>query len=358
LSCSGYCTGEVKFRTASVNGVNVHIVSIDMNKKNIKVTPLLANTYPGGCESFSGMIGRAKPTAAINGTFFSTTTFKPVGDIVIDGTLRHFGGFGTAMAITPDNRVRFIKAVWGRKMDWSGYETVIACGPRLLTGGKITLNPQGEGFRDPRIMGAATRSAIGVTDENILFFACIPGGVTLNQLAEIMRNLGCIDAMNLDGGASTALYYRGKYIIPAGRQLTNIIQVFENFGERMATEPPKIDSDSTAIHNAGMESADKLYQKGVQDAAAGETGKARKAALQAVKQNPTAANYRLLARIEEELGNYREAADAYAEVARIYYEIGDYNAAVVNADKALALHPEHEKADEYYNKAQEKRRQK
>jgi exopolysaccharide biosynthesis protein len=51
--------------------------------------------------------------------------------------------------------------------------------------------------------------------------------VTLGHLALIMRTLGCVDAMNLDGGASMAMYYRGRVILPAGRRLTNILTIHE-----------------------------------------------------------------------------------------------------------------------------------
>ena len=37
---------------------------------------------------------------------------------------------------------------------------------------------------------------------------------------------GCTDAINLDGGASTALAYQSKIVRQAGRQLTTTLQVF------------------------------------------------------------------------------------------------------------------------------------
>jgi hypothetical protein len=42
-----------------------------------------------------------------------------------------------------------------------------------------------------------------------------------------MKAIGCIEAMNLDGGASEALAHRGKILIPAGRNLTNVLVVYD-----------------------------------------------------------------------------------------------------------------------------------
>ncbi len=41
-----------------------------------------------------------------------------------------------------------------------------------------------------------------------------------------MLSLGCVDALNLDGGASTAMYYNGNTIRSPGRALTATLQVF------------------------------------------------------------------------------------------------------------------------------------
>jgi exopolysaccharide biosynthesis protein len=35
-------------------------------------------------------------------------------------------------------------------------------------------------------------------------------GMTLNELADYMSDLGCVEAMNLDGGGSSTLWYDGK----------------------------------------------------------------------------------------------------------------------------------------------------
>ena len=37
-------------------------------------------------------------------------------------------------------------------------------------------------------------------------------GLTLNELANLMKNLGCVNAMNLDGGGSTVMLIKGQVV--------------------------------------------------------------------------------------------------------------------------------------------------
>lgn len=72
------------------------------------------------------------------------------------------------------------------------------------------------------------RTAIGFTDKNrIILFVCegrnmTPGvpGFTLEETAKILMDLGCIEALNLDGGGSTCMLVNGQEVIKPsdGRQ--------------------------------------------------------------------------------------------------------------------------------------------
>jgi len=48
-------------------------------------------------------------------------------------------------------------------------------------------------------------SAHIITSDNQLLFVSITSSITLENLAGIMKSLGSVEAMNLDGGASTAM---------------------------------------------------------------------------------------------------------------------------------------------------------
>ncbi|HEY3329192.1 MAG TPA: phosphodiester glycosidase family protein [Capsulimonadaceae bacterium] len=216
--------GVVQWGTYA-EGVPVQVILVDLNKSNIKVTGLLAENGIGSSEAFGRMIQRSHPAVAVTGTFFSLDNLRPVGDIVIDGNLTYFGGMGTALAITPANKADMITVKWGRHHDWSGYDFVVACGPRLLKDGSVWLDPHAERFRDSNMLGPNSRIAVGITPGNKLIFAMTRDRIYLGKLARMMKNLGCNEAMNLDAGTSTGFYCNGQMIARPGRKLTNAIIV-------------------------------------------------------------------------------------------------------------------------------------
>lgn len=219
---------SVTYSRAFLRGYALNVIYINMDDPSVRVGAAIAKNGIGRGESFSSFMKRIKPTAAINGTFFCNRSLKPVGDIVINGNMTHFGGIGTGLCITSSNKVSFVPTVRNHHTDWSGYETVIACGPRLLTDGNISLDPYGEGFRDSHVLGIARRTAVGLTGKNRLIFAITSSACSLYTLACIMSDLGCTDALNFDGGSSSAMHYRGKNISSPGRSLTNVLYVYEH----------------------------------------------------------------------------------------------------------------------------------
>jgi hypothetical protein len=106
---------------------------------------------------------------------------------------------------------------------WQAVSDALGAGPRLLTDGKVTYNPVGEGFSSAKILTlAARRSAVGFTRDGKVLLVTV-NGVTVRQLASILKQLGAYQAMNLDGGSSSGLYVRGKTLTAPGRPLSNIL---------------------------------------------------------------------------------------------------------------------------------------
>jgi hypothetical protein len=116
-------------------GVPMKVICVNLNDPNVKITGILTKYGAGHAEPFGTLIGRTSPTVAITGTFFGISNKIPVGDIVIDGRLAHFGGLGTAICVTDNNEVEFIRPKMYRHTDWSKYDFVLCCGPRLVTDG-------------------------------------------------------------------------------------------------------------------------------------------------------------------------------------------------------------------------------
>jgi hypothetical protein len=218
----------VNYRKVIVGRTPAHVVQVDLSRRDVRVSVALAEAGIGDQESWSRFIARTRPAAAITGTYFDTATAIPIGSLVIHGTPVHWGQFRSALGITRENEAAFLTARGGKSADWERYQALIHAGPRLLTSGKTTVNPRAEGFRDPAIFQRKQRAAVGLTRSGKLLLVAVHRPIYLRDMAYIMGKLGARDAMALDGGCSTGLYYRGKsYVVPR-RSLTNLLVIYES----------------------------------------------------------------------------------------------------------------------------------
>jgi|1048.fasta_scaffold04850_3 hypothetical protein len=94
-------------------------------------------------------------------------------------------------------------------------------GPVLLLNSQIRItNNEERKFAGKAINDLHPRTAIGFTADQKMILLVVQGrmpgiaaGASLNNLAEIMLNLNCVKAMNLDGGGSSTLLVNGKETI-------------------------------------------------------------------------------------------------------------------------------------------------
>ena len=107
-----------------------------------------------------------------------------------------------------------------------GVKNIVSGAPRLAQDGKIVTTLEA-GFQESRFTTASSpRTAVGVNEAGELLLISVPGGATVQQMRELALAIGCVDAINLDGGASSAMYYKGNYLTVPGRELTVTLQVF------------------------------------------------------------------------------------------------------------------------------------
>jgi len=102
-------------------------------------------------------------------------------------------------------------------LGWPKISTALGGGPRLLRGGRIDI--PAENFRSDVTTGTGPRTAFGLDKWGRYILLIADGrqgfystGLTLPELAATMRKLGAVEAMNLDGGGSTAMAVRGRII--------------------------------------------------------------------------------------------------------------------------------------------------
>lgn len=218
----------VAHRSVTSVGVRVNVVDADLNDPNVQVAAAVSRGFPRRMESWSSFLHRTRPAAAINGTFFDPRGLAPIGDVVVGGKFVHYGAYGSAVCVGARGTVSIFHEGRDARNGWTGYDSILCSGPRLVVGGKVILNPRAEGFRDPHLLGRARRSAVGLTRSNHLLLVTVPRPVTLGQLAFIMSELGAVEALTLDGGASSGLYYRGLTITRPGRALNTFLLVYDD----------------------------------------------------------------------------------------------------------------------------------
>lgn len=186
------------------------------------------------------------PIAALNGGFFDPTNQKSTSYIILQGQLAADPQQNERLMQNPDlapyldqilNRTEFRQYLCGKtiRYDITFHQDppltncriieALGGGPRLLP--EMTLEQ--EGFvdyangavvRDP--LGSSqpnARSAVGIANDGstiILAMAAqkpnvaINSGMSLEELAGFLKNLGVEKAMNLDGGSSASFYYNGE----------------------------------------------------------------------------------------------------------------------------------------------------
>ncbi len=122
-----------------------------------------------------------------------------------------------------------------------GFPNLIGAGPLLLKNGNLVLDGKIENFQAGFDAQSARRSAIATTKDKgkvlLVTVQAAPEGVAPNlfQTAEVLKKLGAVDALNLDGGSSSTLFLGGNVL---NRDITEIAPVHNAIAIFM-TPPPQ-----------------------------------------------------------------------------------------------------------------------
>lgn len=226
-------------KTLAPLNIPVQLVRVDLRHKDVLVAPVLP---PQGLRSGATIHTLAQTSGAravVNGGYFHPRSFVPAGDLVMQGRLVSWGRIPAALAITPDNRATIRASalpMLGQPLSrsWAGMETVIATGPRLLTGGKMVTRYSAV-FKDPAVFRRAARTAVGLVGNRDLVFLSTRQQVTVTEMAKIAARLGLQEALLLDGGSSTGLAWDGKVLTSNSRKIAYGIGVFTGYTGRRYT---------------------------------------------------------------------------------------------------------------------------
>lgn len=102
--------------------------------------------------------------------------------------------------------------------EWENIRHIMSGGPRLLKGGQPFVTSKEERFQPDIASGRAPRTAFGIGPRGEWYFLVVDGrqhlsrGVTLWELAKLLKEKGAVEALNFDGGGSSAMVIRGQVV--------------------------------------------------------------------------------------------------------------------------------------------------
>ena len=126
---------------------------------------------------------------------------------------------------------------------FASFPNLIGAGPLLLKNGTLSLDGKLEKFQAGFDTQSAARSAIATTKEKgkilLVTVQAAPEGVAPNllQTAEVLKKLGAVDALNLDGGSSSTLYLGGNVLNRSVNEIASVHNAIAIFITPPPTKP-------------------------------------------------------------------------------------------------------------------------
>ena len=234
--------GAVYYDFELPGGSRAHLVVVDMKMEKWRIRPVLSEPNTA---TTSVIAAGEHAAAATNGGYFNLKDgAQSTSFVVINGVTAADPTTNSALINNPKlkpflqrilnrSEVRFMRNAHGKRVIEITRHTVpvpqgwqlldsLQAGPQLLPTVEaideafIRTNADGTDTDSISARKPAARTAFGVTNDGYALMLCVAGkgqdpessGVTLEDLAALMRRLGCVQAINLDGGASTTMCVR------------------------------------------------------------------------------------------------------------------------------------------------------
>ena len=210
---------SVTLTEKTVSNTQVYIADVTVSSSEYLKTAFAQNTYGNNVTAkTSETAANNNAILAINGDYYgaNTTGYVIRNGVVYRDTVREDSSNGD-LAIYKDGSFKIIyeDQVSADQLVKDGVVNLLAFGPSLVENGEIVVDTNSEVGQS---MSSNPRTAIGIIDENHYIIIVSDGrtleseGLSLYQMAEIMKSYGVKTAYNLDGGGSSTLYFTGQVI--------------------------------------------------------------------------------------------------------------------------------------------------
>lgn len=209
----------VNLSETTVNNTQVYVADITLSSSDYLKTAFAQNAYGTNVTAKTSVTAADNNAIlAVNGDYYgaNSTGYVIRNGVVYRDTVREDSSNGD-LAIYKDGSFKVIyeDQISAEQLVNDGVVNLLAFGPALVENGEIVVNTNTE---VGQAMASNPRTAIGVIDENHYIIVVSDGrtseseGLSLYQLAEVMKSYGAKTAYNLDGGGSSTLYFNGQVI--------------------------------------------------------------------------------------------------------------------------------------------------
>ena len=210
---------SVTLTEKTVNNTQVYIADVTVSSAEYLKTALANNTYGTNVTAkTSETAANNKAILAVNGDYYgaNTTGYVIRNGVVYRDTVQEDASNGD-LAIYKDGSFKIIyeNEISADQLVEDGVVNLLAFGPALVENGEIVVNTKSEVGQS---MASNPRTAIGIIDENHYIIIVSDGrtsesqGLSLYEMAEVMKSYGVKTAYNLDGGGSSTMYFNGQVI--------------------------------------------------------------------------------------------------------------------------------------------------
>ena len=210
---------SINLSEKTVNNTQVYVADVTVSSSNYLKTAFAQNSFGTNVTAKTSVTAADNNAIlAVNGDYYgaNSTGYVIRNGVIYRDTVRENSNNGD-LAIYKDGSFKIIyeDQISAEQLVNDGVVNLLAFGPALVENGEITVNANTE---VGQAMASNPRTAIGIIDENHYIIVVSDGrtseseGLSLYQLAEVMKSYGAKTAYNLDGGGSSTLYFNGQVI--------------------------------------------------------------------------------------------------------------------------------------------------
>ncbi|MFH1602235.1 MAG: phosphodiester glycosidase family protein [Candidatus Shapirobacteria bacterium] len=207
----------------------VDIISADLNSVRVAVDTASASDCFNDCPvlSLADYVARNGAFAGVNGTYFCPASYPSCAGktntfdlLVMNKNKYYFNSDNNVYSNNPavifsNGSARFVTTAsqWGRD---TSVDAVISNFPLLVFNNNIAF----DGDTDAKQLARGNRSFVANIGSTV--YIGVVHNATVVQSAKVLETMGMNNALNLDNGGSTALWYSG-YKVGPGRNLPNAV---------------------------------------------------------------------------------------------------------------------------------------